>query len=515
MRKRTIEHFQLPTWGALTILLLGPGAACPQALDELEALTGGLESASKESSNEELAPLPQLPAEEQDLPTDFEPPKEFSLEIQRDNQRKDQLEDAQERYLSYMFNDQHRQAETAAEQVLKLATQLYGSASATAGYAHANLANAQFKLGKLQQSRDNYQRSIAVLEKTEGQISPQLINPLMGLATVQNALGNFDRGLLTNERALRINHVELGLKNPDQMIIRDGLTESHLGLGDLDDANFQQEIQARIARDEYGSDLEQLMPAMYKLAEWYRASNQPEKETLQLQNTVRLIRKTAGNSSTDQIRALRGLASAYQRLDMPAEAVRTLKQAMRLNSDSEYTDPLLSADIQVEIGDYYNSFGDLRDAGRYYGYAWQTLMEADAAEDIYQTYFGKPVTIWSVQLPYVYPSNSKTRELLQSEPDQFADGFIMVEYVVNKHGRADDIRIIESDPPSLMDKRVKYLMGRNFYRPRFVDGAAVVSEELQLRHNFSYLRSKVETEPLEQPAIDADSGRLEYPGRAD
>jgi hypothetical protein len=514
MRKRTIEYFQLRTWGALTILLLGPGTACPQAIDELEALTGGLESASKEASNEELAPLPQLPAE-QDLPTDFEPPKEFSLEIQRDNQRQDQLEDAQERYLSYMFSDQYQRAETTAEQVLKLATQLYGSASATAGYAHANLANAQYEQGKLQQARDNYQRSVAVLEKTEGQISPQLINPLMGLATTQNALGNYDRGLRTNERALRINHVELGLKNPDQMIIRDGLTESYLGLGELEDANFQQEIQARIARDKYGSDLEQLMPAMYKLAEWYRASNQPEKETLQLQSAVRLIRQTAGKDSTDQIRALRGLASAYQRLDMPAEAVRTLKQAMRLNNDSEYTDSLLNAEIQVEIGDYYNSFGDLRDAGRYYGYAWQTLTEADAAEDIYQTYFGEPVMIWSVQLPYVYPSNPKTRELLQTEPDQFADGFIMVEFVVNEYGRVDDIRIIESDPPKLLDKRIKYLMGRSFYRPRLVDGSAVVSDELQLRHNFSYLRSKVETQPLKQPAIDTDTGRLEYPGRAD
>jgi hypothetical protein len=296
------------------------------------------------------------------------------------------------------------------------------------------------------------------------------------------------------------------------MRIRDGLTESYLGLGDKEDANFQQEVQLRIIRQEYAGDIDALLPAVYKLADWYRRSNQPEQETLLLQSAVRSIKKSVGNDSKEQIRMLRSLAAAHQRLDMPGEAMRLLKRAWKINEGSEARDPLLGAEIEVEIGDYYNGSNDQRNALRYYTLAWETLTTegGDESPRLLEYYFGTPVNIWSMQLPDIYPLNTRTAKLTVENPDLFREGFLVAEYDVSQNGRTDNIRIIEADPAGLLDRRVVSLIGRYFYRPRFENGIAVVTASLQLRHRFIYLPDTAK--PDTKKKVNDTDGRIEYPG---
>jgi tetratricopeptide (TPR) repeat protein len=427
----------------------------------------------------------------------------------------EQLDNAHNRFLSYFNDELYRQALVAARQTLQLASDYYGDDSLETALALTNVATAQTKTGDLPAAVASYEISIDLIEKREGIISPRLINPLMGLAATHNNLGAYDAGLSNYERALRINHVELGLNNNEQMQIRDGLTESYLGLGDRDKANFQQETQARIIRDEHRGDLDKIIPAIYKLADWYKRSNQPEKETLLLQNAARTIKKAAGDDPREQIRVLRALAAAHQRLDMPAEAMRLLKKAWRINEESEARDPLLSADIQVEMGDFYNGFNDLRDARRSYTQAWETLVNEGGNDSarLLENYFSKPIIIWSVQLPDVYPLNSKTAVLAMEEPDLFREGLLAVEFDIDQNGRTTNIRIIESDPEGLMDKRIIYLLGRYFYRPRFEDGAPALTKDIQLSHNFSYLAKSAKKD--QGKSKDNSDDRLEYPGDVD
>jgi tetratricopeptide (TPR) repeat protein len=448
-------------------------------------------------------PLEQLPVGTTQTTTDSVVLPALSLE--------EQLDDAQSRFLSYFADGLYRQALVAAKQTLQLALQIYGPETLEAALAHANVATAQTRTGELQGALTNYKASIELIEDHEGIVSPRLVNPLMGLAATHNEMGAFDLGLTTYKRALRINHVELGLNNSEQMIIRDGLTESYIGLDDMEDANFQQEAQLRIIRQEHGDDLDILLPAIYKLAGWYQRSNQPEQETLLLQNATRTVKKMAGSDSNEQIEMLRSLAGAFQRMDMPAEAIRLLKKAWKINEDSEPPDPVLGAAILVEIGDFYNGFNDLRDARRYYTSAWEALLSegGDSSAELLNQYFGAPVNIWSVTLPDVYPLNSKTATLALEEPDLFREGLLVAEYDIDQNGRADNIRIIESDPAGMLDKRISYLLGRNFYRPRYADGVPVVTEGQQLRHRFIYLPDDAEKAAKEK---SSDSGgRLEYP----
>ena len=424
----------------------------------------------------------------------------------------ERLDDAHIRFLSYFADELYPQALVAATQTAQLTGEYYGDQSLEHALALVNVATAQTKTGDLAGAIANYRTSIELIEDREGIVSPRLVNPLMGLAATHNELGAFDRGLIIYKRALRINHVELGLNNDEQMRIRDGLTESYLGLGDKEDANFQQEAQVRIIRQEHGDNLDELLPAIYKLAAWYKRSNQPEQEAMLLQNATRAIKKKVGNDSNEQIRMLRSLAAAHQRLDMPSEAMRLLKKAWRINEDRDNRDLLLSADIEVEIGDSYNVYNDLREARRYYTRAWQTLASegGNDKQKLLEQYFGTPVNIWSVRLPDVYPTNSKTASRALENPDAFLEGLLVAEYEIDEDGRIDNIRFIESDPAGLLDKRVIYLLGRYFYRPRFADGAPVLTEGIELRHRFRYLPEKSKQDAEKSRADPGD--RLEYPG---
>jgi len=425
-----------------------------------------------------------------------------------------ELAAAQERFLDYFADELYNRARASAEQTLRLARELHGESSMETALALTNLATAQSRLGKQEQALNNYNASIAIIEDLRGRVAPALVNPMLGLAATENALGAYNRGLKTYQRALRINHVNQGLNNLEQMKIRDGLTESYTGLGEIEKASFQQEVQLRIYTEEFPGDVDRLVPALYKLAEWYGRSNQPEEQMYLLQRAVTSIRKDSGKNSVEQIEALRRVAATYQQLNMPNESIRTIKKALRLNDESPDRDPALSADIRIELGDFYNGFGSLRDARRSYTEAWRILDTEVDDPDLLQQYFGQPVNLWQIELPPVFPAKSKTREQFVEQPELFAEGYLLASFVVDENGRVDDITIIEADPAEMLEKRVKYLLDRYKYRPRFVDGVPVSTDNLFIRHRFNYLVNKANTPP-EDKSAPANSGRINYPGEDD
>ncbi len=304
------------------------------------------------------------------------------------------------------------------------------------------------------------------------------------------------------------------------MPIRDGLTESYLGLGSIADANFQQEVQMRIVRDEFSDDLTKLTHASNKLAGWYQRSDQQEKEVWQREMTVRTIRDKGGDDGSMQIRELRDLAAAYQRLDLSEEealnaynaAVSTLNEAARINNARAKPDPLLGAEIQLEIGDVHNVFGAPRDARRCYTQAWQILTDAEADTDVFEIYFGTPTHIGLINLPAVYPDDDETREIWRANPDRFRPASLQALIDIDDYGRTENIRITESSPQNLLDDRAISLLKRYRYRPRFENGQPVMTINLPISHAFSYLP---DDEGIEADSSVESGSALEHPEATD
>ena len=102
-----------------------------------------------------------------------------------------------------------------------------------------------------------------------------------------------------------------------------------------------------------------------------------------------------------------------------------------------------------------------------------------------------------------------------------ADGYILIRYSVGSNGRAEDVKVVESDPPDLMDKALVSTFLRSYFRARRVDGAAVNTDRLLYQLDFQYVeetKKKRSEDSLDYPeaAIESDEdsdrgGKLSYP----
>jgi TonB family protein len=63
---------------------------------------------------------------------------------------------------------------------------------------------------------------------------------------------------------------------------------------------------------------------------------------------------------------------------------------------------------------------------------------------------------------------------------------VIVKFDLDKSGHANNVTIVESDPPGFKDEAVIRHIRRSRFRPQMVDGEAVARESLALQFNYRY-----------------------------
>ncbi len=206
-----------------------------------------------------------------------------------------------------------------------------------------------------------------------------------------------------------------------------------------------------------------------------------------------------------------------------AEAAGALKKALNIVEEQSEPDDLRRAELLVELGDLYTSFGKTDSAQARYVKAWQQLSQDDAYLEQRDDYFQEPVRVAGLPFSALEFADGSTRDM-PADKDLLREGYVLIGFTISDRGRVEDARIIESDPVGLLDERVIDTLQRSYYRPRLDEGRAVDTEDLLYRHDFFYLEDR-ETdagdeadEPLPYPdreEDDASSGPLEYPDDPD
>ena len=124
-------------------------------------------------------------------------------------------------------------------------------------------------------------------------------------------------------------------------------------------------------------------------------------------------------------------------------------------------------------------------------------------------------------IPAYYPRSSRSLDAADN-PNMFGDGIVMARYTVTDRGRVEDVEIVESDPPGLLDERVIASLRRSYFRPEFQDGLPVSRPDMTFVHEFKYDKTALrvaeeeksdEDDRLPNPyEMDSESnGALEYP----
>jgi len=473
----------------------------------LTMMAGGPVAAGEEAPAADIGPPAPAAGEAMDVTTDGAGDDELSLADQRA---------AGQAHLAQL-NDEQRYDEAAAValQILRLTQEEFGEDAPQVITPLLDLAEAQRKNADLSVAEQNLSSAVQLIEKYTGPLSAELIEPLVKLGKIYNESGLYDKASQAFDRALRLNHINQGFKNPEQLAIMDGLTDSYIFLNDIEEATFYQEEQLEIEQRRLGVDSPETAPAYFKLARWYGRINRYEDAIVTYQKADRVVRQALGKDSPERTEGLMGLALIYQQIGNRTASNSLLRKALQLNEQSPDDNSLRRASILVALGDSLTREGRFSTAQEQYSAAWQALPDDEIGNDLRENYFGKPIRLEGNLFPRY------ARRARGQAADKLKKGSVLINFSLDEKGRVRNPSVVESYPQGLMDKSFLSIYRRSLFRPLYVDGVATSHDDLLVRHEFWYVANDTASDQDSAEDKNDDSGaiakppenrgRLEYP----
>ena len=442
-----------------------------------------------------------------------EPPSEREVDA-------DELARLFELYREALANKDYLEADTLAKRVVELSIRLNGLDSHDSAKAITNLGIAQHNNKDFESAMRNFMASIDIIERIDDNLSPELINPLRGLAASQAAVGRPELARLSFQRAVHVSHVNEGPHNKDQVEILESMAELHISQGAWDEATDIQEnifsIQARKV-DPMSMDI---IPALRKKAEWQHRLQRYHRERVTWRQLIAVIEKHRGKDSLELISPLTNLGKSYLYVS-PAEfdyqpevsassGESYLRRANRIAEENPESNWEILENTLLSLGDYYILSGRPNRAAKTYEESWNLLTDGDDQDKLRarRDHLEKVKVLQRVYPPKYY--NSLREEGAEAPPDSFETGTISFSYTVTPTGRVANVKHIETQPAEIVDfsSVVGRSLRRMIYRPRMQEAKMVPTSEVIYTHEFYYRPSDVPpprraTTPAERNAGEA------------
>ena len=403
----------------------------------------------------------------------------------------------QRNFLSLYDEERYQQSILTASEILNITQEIYGPESQNLVNPLNNLASSYFMIGDFEQAIKIFIECIDLIE-SNNIISSDLVSPLVALGLAFNKSEQYNEAVEIFKRALHINWVNNGFYNLEQINIHDSLTESFIGLKNLEEANHHQSFQLGIYNNHFGKDSIKVDESLVKLAKWYRRSGQVLSERLVFEELLGRQSNRENQESKKLINTLQGISFSHRREGISMyDSVSPLKKALDLFAENQNQDLRLKLEILIDLGDTYTSYGRVSSANRAYQDCWQLIKEDSTLKPEIEERFSKPVRVRSIFIPERYPIDRPI-----DKNKVYEQGFLTVRFDVETTGKTNKVSIIESDPSELLDRVALSAIKRTIYRPTYIDAEAQRSEGLTIRHEFTYRQAVEEfTEPTE-PVIE-------------
>ncbi|MDH4073757.1 MAG: tetratricopeptide repeat protein, partial [Gammaproteobacteria bacterium] len=332
-----------------------------------------------------------------------------------------------ELYREALKNKDYLEADTLAKRVVELSIKVNGLDSHDSAKAITNLGIAQHNNGDFESAMRNFIASIDIIERIDDNLSPELINPLQGLAATQAAIGRPDLARLSYQRAVHVSHVNEGPHNPEQVAILESMAELHLSQGDVDDAVDIQEHIFSIQSRKIDPDSLEIIPALEQRAEWQHRLQSYHRERMTWRQIIDILEDNYGKDALQLIPPLTSLGKSYLFIS-PAELEYApevsaasgeayLRRANRIAAENPESDWRLLGDSLLALSDYYVLSGRANRAAQTMAEAWLLLSEGEDPKrlDVRKEDLEDVVLLQKVYPPRYY--NSEREDTGQPPPD--------------------------------------------------------------------------------------------------
>lgn len=389
-----------------------------------------------------------------------------------------------------------------AEKLVQLTEEQYGRDDARLVTPLVNLATTRYRLHDFDDAEKLFLRSISILETSGTPQDRRLIRPLHGLGASCIAKGSYEAAAVALKRAVDLSRNLDGLFNPDQLPVLDRLIEAYVALGQVTEAEKEQQYALRIAETAYGRwDLRLLQP-LDRHARWFESVGRyATARSLHLRALA--IAEQAGRGQIASVAPLRGIARTYRLefangvdsgestvrdpLDassmlpdagasgrMSAEGERALLLALQVLERSQPPDRRLHGETLVDLGDWYLTGAAATRAIQIYEKAWADLSA------------GGDTTLLAMpeQLVYRPPSSSISRTRL--DPGDYEVQTVELRLTIGPDGKVGDAVAQPGTAASEATVRAVVAAARKArYRPRFEAGKAVDTRNVALRERMA------------------------------
>ncbi len=399
-------------------------------------------------------------------------------------------------------------------EAMAVAARVVAQASDDQSATRAALVEPLLKLATVRQQSGDYvaatragELAIELIERNGGVFDPALVEPLVFLAQLEQASGHHPAALERLYRAQHILHRADGVMTQLQLPVLALMTKSYAAMKQRSNSNMMVEQAFAIKIRHLDENSAEFVPIVLEQAAikamkgQFRAARELIYVALEIlgQSTtendpglmealtglasVRYNEQKYGVSSFNQDRLIAGnlpLPNAPIRLASLGrkEGTRTQQKVIHIMEEHpERFSAIERAEASIRLGDWYMIIRKPDLADDPYRVAWQILAREGNATELLTRYFGQPK-----RLTYNKPMTP------QNGPGRYEnyDGkYVEVRFSVNKKGAVRNLQLANSNSPAAMNKELRTAVKRAMFRPRYVDGQAVVTDNLFFREEFA------------------------------
>ena len=400
------------------------------------------------------------------------------------------------------------------------ATDAWANSELLAGTINAT-GNSRDVTAKIQEliALQEYEKAIELasnelvrVERANGRFDIALVQPLVLLGDCKVVMGDHQDALTFYHRARDLNRQNLGLHALSQVNILYKEADAFLNQGMVNEANDRHEYAYSLFIRQFGVNSAEQLPGLFSLADWYTDTYNIFAARGLYEHAVRLARENLDESDAKVLRALRGLARTYKLekfrpsiIPDSAKAI-TARPYGSLNSIYHYRadvnnfapgEQALIDIVNIEMSrsdagilDIAHAKLDLAD--------WYLLFEKyDKAQFMYHDIwemFGDHPTSTFIQIELTEPKLLFKPVPLDdfdrtSDPDaDITTARVEMKLTVTARGRTRNVEQALVEPPDAPTSDTKASAKKARYRPAFVDGAPVTTDDVSFVHTFEYTR---------------------------
>lgn len=285
---------------------------------------------------------------------------ESAVDVADDDQaRADSLND---QAIAFQEMGKYEEARTRYERSLALRQKVLGPEHAMVAISLNSLGSVLSAMGRYDEARDSYERALAIRRKTLGSDHPLVANTYNNLGTAFDAMGKYEEALAEYEHALAIRKNALGLEHSDVASALTNMGTALDALGRTDEAMRVYEQALAIREKVLPPDHPDIASTLNNLGAALRGMGRYPEAKARLERALSIRQKTQGPEHPDVASTLTDLSMVLRSMKKSPEARATALRALALQEKAlEPGHPDIATTLQV-LGNVLRDMGKNEEA---------------------------------------------------------------------------------------------------------------------------------------------------------